>query len=402
MGIAMASLRPSDQVYEELLDELKGFNDGSICIDDLVAKYADDPEGLEKVINASDLMQASKTDVDPHAEFAPAGYEDRPPQFAALEIQSLRNEYAKKFYAQAIIAYLATANEQMTHSADDKKTVASFLQNVWGYDPAKHLRSSYDVIRETEPKRIAAASRVFDKEITRIRAPALEQVQNLNRFITKNYSQLQHWVTVLWDEDPILQDAVIIYDVFPTADAARVFAEKYQEHFNSNLITIPLRQRVAYAPFAQFNYEKLRVASEDPVVAGIFANDRESKTLAADILQNRASKLNKPNAEDIQRLAKLHTDIKQYTDVEVNNEERTKKLEAYQKVREEVELSMAPDGSVMVPIINPMTGERRVIYTQAEQPGETEKRLGDKFAGKPLEPSSDELSDLMEIAQKGI
>lgn len=402
----MAALKPSDQTYRELVAELEGLNDGSFSLDELVARYADDPEGLEKVINASDLMTAAKTDAGEQAghtaEFAPAGYEDRPAQYAALELQSLRNEYAKKLYAQAIIAYLALANEQHSHSAADKKVVADFFQAIWAYDPAKHLRSSYDVIRETEPKRIEAASKTFDAEITRVRAPAMEQLQNLNRFITKHYSQLQHWVTVLWDEDPLLQDSIIIYDVFSTPEAARVFAEKYQDHFNSNLITIPLRQRVAYAPFAQFNYEKLRVASEDPVVAGIFANDRESKILAADILQNRASKLNKPNAEELQRLAKLHTDLKQYTGVDVNNEERNKKLEAYQKAREEVEMSMAPDGSVMVPIINPLTGERRVVYTRAEGVGETAARLQDKFAGEPVAPSSEDLSELMDIAQKGV
>jgi hypothetical protein len=390
--------RDSVKVYSDLIDELKLVGEGSLSVDDILERFKDDPDFLDKLRNISDMINANYSEEGVSVDFNPPGYEDRKPEYVVLEVKNLRNEYAKKFYAHSVISFLfAVLSQDKELTPETRPIVESFLKRAWGYDANKHLRSAYRTIKATEKDRMSAASATFSREVTAVMAPALEQIQSLDRFITNNYEQLRLWTSTLYGETPDLEDSIIVYDTFASRELGEAFMEKHQESFVGAPILIQARQRVAYAPFS-FNRERVIISKEDPMIAALFEEQQNTKILAKDILQNKASKLNQVPVEDLKALSKMRDNIEGFSGTPYQDEARQKKIREYHEAREQVEMKMAPDGTVAVPILSvDETGKlaRKVIYTKTESAKETSTRFKETFTKEPTPITPKEDRDLV-------
>lgn len=420
----MAASSSSIDKYQEAIasaDALIAQGGSALGLDDLIdlvvsgdtasianaGSHAAAAQRLDTARNLLDIHTVNQIDQFAGPEFAPDEYANRPDQFTVLEVTNLRNEFAKKFYVHAIMAHMGTLAEQAALPAEQKQIVRDFLRSVWAYDPAKHLRSAYKVIQEGDERERVAAEHVFAQELAGVTPPALEQLQSLDRFISQHYEDLCLLVSMFYGEVPDFEDSVIVYDTFPTKDAASSFVNRYSKHFLRTPVTVQTRRHTVLAP-TRANRERVQVISDNERVASVFQEQQEAKILARDLLQNRVERARKSDLSaansaefqaDAKRYAELRKMIKNFSGDDLFDEEASRHMREFKELREKLEVHLTPDGAVAVPCT--VIGEdgkasRKIFYTKTEKPAETEDRLKKTFKGAPDPVSPSEDRDLVQ------
>ena len=233
-----------------------------------------------------------------------------------------------------------------------------------------------------------------------------------------NMEEIRNVVSAVYDEKPVLDLAIQIYDIFKgtteeVEEQKKKWISKYNEELPSDVSMIPVGNWVLLANYKKNRDEINFYNRHTEVLRRIMEKHEEDKRLGKDLMMKRVKKAKTKNikeaGKDAEILKKYQTQYQNLTQLGCKRAltyEEQKEIEHIQKnIKDMEEVADVPDNAIQVNVFTHDTKEgefkKSAIYTESEAPLTTAeieehqaKAQGLKTTTAPAPPSIQSLASV--------
>mgnify|MGYP000403202722 CR=1 FL=1 len=208
--------------------------------------------------------------------------------------------------------------------------------------------------------------------------PPVDMFHQFNRYLTNHYEQLRAVCAALYNEKPDMEYAIIYYNAFKTADAARDHRVQHEADFRTEVFTIENSGVTLIGPFKE-NRSRIDFYNKNTEVMKRMMEQMETDhKLGKDLMEKQVKNKKKkniaeagPDAPGLATYSKAIGTLQELGAKQILSREDKDKLAEAVKISEDME---TPDDAIQVDMFFPEEVDGKQVmkktkfYTQAEAP----------------------------------
>lgn len=311
-----------------------------------------------------------------------------------------------------------TAEEQRAKSAEIRGYVKSFLDQIFEFDPDRHVRGAIDAVDKTKE---GWSQKLREQLLTKlgeetnaavIVEPPADMFHNWGRYADNHYEEFVELTAALYLEKPDIEYAINFYDSFGSLEEAEQHIRNHQDNVIAPILTIE-NGAWTYLSSRRENREKISYDNKDTeLLRRMTEKVKQDQSLGKDMMQKRVKYEKKKNilreGPDSKGLEKYKGAVSTIASLGAKEGLSKEERERLQAAYYEKEMAEVPDDAIQVDVWGPDKQgnvSRSKFYTKAEAPDylleaqRTQQQISGNNGGKVLTSRTGAKATVSDVAQ---